>query len=334
MWFFKRRRLPRSQGQPPDRSRIEEPPLEVREKPPASMGRRVAWVAEAVNDEDLFNERALRVAQELGTGAVAQLPYFIRYDSLPSEPAGFTYGDSWLGAWLSACQHTVFRILFYLGESAVPVVRQVAFGPYDWTQVEAVLILGRWASEGIETERTTRDLCIAFPAFRYEAQLPTMQALARIHPAPPHVRETLLEQCEAQWTHGDPVDALVILGLLAACAPDAVRERHMWLRALIRGAGLHGRDPVQDGAVVSEMQGNVIRACAMSTWAEETWVAGTPPVADQHAIYTALLLRYVLPQDAEATASLRRWEERHPDVQVREHLRSYREAEETRSAPD
>jgi hypothetical protein len=62
-------------------------------------------------------------------------------------------------------------LFFQYGGAALQVLRQVAFGEYDWTQGNAVEVLVRLAATGVEREQTIADLRREFPRFRHEAQL-------------------------------------------------------------------------------------------------------------------------------------------------------------------
>jgi hypothetical protein len=76
-----------------------------------------------------------------------------------------------LGGWLSAWQFAIFELFYQFGAPALPVLRRVGFGEYDWTQGNAVEVLVRLAAVGVDRERTVADLRREFPGFRYEAQL-------------------------------------------------------------------------------------------------------------------------------------------------------------------
>jgi hypothetical protein len=76
-----------------------------------------------------------------------------------------------LGDWIAARQFAIFEMFYYLREAALPVLRRVAFGEYDWTQGNAIEVLCRFAAEGIDRERTLADLKSEMPVMRYEALL-------------------------------------------------------------------------------------------------------------------------------------------------------------------
>jgi hypothetical protein len=130
----------------------------------------VSSVAVLIDDADLFRARAAAVARELGPSTVEELA--TRFHSPPRpEPPGFGYEQRGLGGWLSIWQFAIFELFFQFGAAALPVLRRVAFGEYDWTQGNAVEVLVRLAAAGVERERTVADLRREFPTFRYEATL-------------------------------------------------------------------------------------------------------------------------------------------------------------------
>ena len=130
----------------------------------------VTSVAVLIDDTDLFHARAVAVARELLPSAIEELA--TRFHSPPRpEPTGFGYEQRGLGGWMSAWQFAIFELFFRFGTVALPVLRRVAFGKYDWTQGNAVEVLVRLAAAGVERERTIADLRREFPNFRYEATL-------------------------------------------------------------------------------------------------------------------------------------------------------------------
>lgn len=82
-----------------------------------------------------------------------------------------------LGGWLSACQFAIFELVYNLGEEALPFIRDIAWGEYDWTQGNAIELLLRFAAEGIRTEEILAEIKTNFPQIRFEAQLYCMQPL-------------------------------------------------------------------------------------------------------------------------------------------------------------
>jgi hypothetical protein len=130
----------------------------------------VGSVALQIDDLQKFRAQAAAVARQLGSSAVPALSSRLHSPPRP-EPPGFDGGQRGLGGWLSAWQFAIFELFFEFGTAALPVLRQVAFGEYDWIQGNAVEVLVRLAAKGIEREQIIGELRREFPRFREEAQL-------------------------------------------------------------------------------------------------------------------------------------------------------------------
>jgi hypothetical protein len=133
------------------------------------LAQKIRWVAEAIGQPDVFVERAKQVASELGPGSIPQLAK--QFHAEHSPPPELAAQFSRLGQWIAARQRAIFEIFFFFGESAIPVLRRVAFGKYDWTQGNAVEVLCRLAAEGINTDATVAEIRAALPKMRSEALL-------------------------------------------------------------------------------------------------------------------------------------------------------------------
>src|SRR5215813_11323779 len=130
----------------------------------------VASVAVLIDDVQEFQARAAAVALQLGPTAIDELR--TRFHSPPpTEPPGFGPEQRGLGGWLSAWQFAIFELFFEFGSAALPVLRQVAYGEYDWTQGNAIEVLVRLAARGIEREQIIAELRREFPRLQVEAQL-------------------------------------------------------------------------------------------------------------------------------------------------------------------
>ena len=130
----------------------------------------VASVAVRIDDVQEFRAQAAAVAQALGPAVIGEL--CTRFHSPPpTEPPGFGPEQRGLGGWLSAWQFAIFELFFEFGSAALPMLRQVAFGEYDWTQGNAIEVLVRLAARGIEREQIIAELRQEFPRLRVEAQL-------------------------------------------------------------------------------------------------------------------------------------------------------------------
>jgi len=136
----------------------------------SALDEAVASVAVLVDDGQKFRGRAAAVGLQLGPAAINELR--MRFHSPPrAEPPGFGPEQRGLGGWLSAWQFAIFELFFAFGSAALPVLRQVAFGEYDWTQANAIEVLVRLAASGIEREQIIAELRREFPRLRVEAQL-------------------------------------------------------------------------------------------------------------------------------------------------------------------
>lgn len=82
-----------------------------------------------------------------------------------------------LGGWVSARQFSIFELLYNFGEPALPFIREIAWGEYDWTQGNAIELLIRFASDGVCRDEIIAEIQQNFPKIRYEAQLYAIQPL-------------------------------------------------------------------------------------------------------------------------------------------------------------
>ena len=136
----------------------------------SNLDEAVTSVAILVDDVQEFRARAAAVALQFGPAIIDAL--CTRFHSPPrAEPPGFGPEQRGLGGWLSAWQFAIFELLFEFGSAALPMLRQVAFGEYDWTQGNAIEVLVRLAARGIEREQIIVELRREFPRLRVEAQL-------------------------------------------------------------------------------------------------------------------------------------------------------------------
>ena len=118
-------------------------------------------------------------ARELAAGIEADDLNYLhsQFHAPPAEPPEYDFARHGLGGWLSACQFAIFELVFQLKAEAIPFLRKIAWGPYDWTQGNAIELLIRLAAENIETEEITAEIAANYPNIRYEAQLYTLEPL-------------------------------------------------------------------------------------------------------------------------------------------------------------
>jgi hypothetical protein len=152
----------------------------------------VASVAVLADSPDQFRARADEAARELGVASIDSLTS--RFHSPPDPaPAGFGYEQRGLGGWLAIWQFAIFEILYHFREAALPVLRRIAFGEYDWTQGNAIEVLCRLAAEDVDRDRTIADLKRELPSMRYEAHLYAAGPLLQRAASDPPIAEILRE---------------------------------------------------------------------------------------------------------------------------------------------
>jgi hypothetical protein len=143
----------------------------------------VTSVAVLIGEANRFAEQAGAAAERLGPAALPHFPEAL--GDVPAAPAGFAAGGrsraAWVWAWLSAA----FEVLYRMGAAALPVVREEAFGEYDWRQALALEALCRFAADGLErwpiVEGLSRELPHLHPeALRHAAE--ALEGLAREEP--------------------------------------------------------------------------------------------------------------------------------------------------------
>ena len=72
---------------------------------------------------------------------------------------------------MAAWQFAIFEVYFHVGAAALPMLRQIAFGEYDWTQGNALEVLVRLAASGIERDTIVGEISREIPRLRFEALL-------------------------------------------------------------------------------------------------------------------------------------------------------------------
>lgn len=133
-----------------------------------SCNDRVRWVAEVAGFDDVaFGARAASSARHLGAARIEELAGLFHAEHTP--PADLTSRFPGLGAWMSARQFAIFEIFFHIGAPALPALRRVAFGQYDWTQGNAIEVLCRLAADGVERTAIVEELKVHLPDIRDEA---------------------------------------------------------------------------------------------------------------------------------------------------------------------
>lgn len=161
---------------------------------PGGADDRVRWVAAAVGDPKAFQDRARLAATELGIGSIETLATLFHSEHTPPTEALKAQFPG-LGQWMSARQFAIFEMFYFFGPASLPVLQRVAYGPYDWTQGNAIEILCRLAADGINRKRVVDELVARMPGMREEALLYAAGPLLEHSRNMPAVGEILNELC-------------------------------------------------------------------------------------------------------------------------------------------
>ncbi|MBB4225970.1 hypothetical protein [Variovorax guangxiensis] len=167
----------------------------------------VRWVAEVISDRTEFQRRAQSAAETFDETRLPELPHYFHDESMP--PLELADRFPGLGQWIAARQFAIFEILYFIGLPALPLLKRVAHGDYDWTQGNAVEILCRLAAKGVEREATIRDLRMLIPNLRYEAVIYAAEPLvqqARSNTAIAALIEDLLTVPEFGEIHAEIIE--------------------------------------------------------------------------------------------------------------------------------
>lgn len=166
-------------------------------------------IATLLGDRTAFTTQAFAAAEHFGPEAIVQLKTLYHDDPMPPEECSGQFAA--LGSWLSARQFAIFEIYYHLGYAALPELRRVAFGEYDWTQGNALEILCRLAAAGIDQERILEEIKCATADFREEAIMYAMGPLVSYESTTPGLREVLTalrQDTNWDWAYHHALSAL------------------------------------------------------------------------------------------------------------------------------
>ncbi|WPQ63502.1 hypothetical protein SIO70_01310 [Chitinophaga sancti] len=86
-------------------------------------------------------------------------------------PDGVDQSQLGLTGWLSACQYTIFEVIYHIGTPAVPMLKEIAFGEYDWIQANALDLLTRFYMDGKLGAEIIDEIDSNLGDMRYESHL-------------------------------------------------------------------------------------------------------------------------------------------------------------------
>ncbi|WP_039790067.1 hypothetical protein [Herbaspirillum huttiense] len=140
-----------------------------------ALADKISWVAEVISDAPEFERRASTAAKDVGEFELAGMEAQIHLEFIPPKHLEEKFPG--LGQWLTARQVAIFEILFFVGSPALPFLKKVAFGPYDWSQGNAIEILCRIAAQDANHQEIISSLSMAAPTIRYEALMYALEPL-------------------------------------------------------------------------------------------------------------------------------------------------------------
>jgi hypothetical protein len=149
-----------------------------KKKPVSALEKTVSDLASfllenGVNEQ--FRNLAIEKASGLELSSCQELKTM--FHNPPKEAAAYNVEKHGLGGWLSACQFSIFELIYNIGEGALPFIREIAWDKYDWTQGNAIELLVRFAAKGIQRNEIINEIKENYPNIRYEAQLYAIQPL-------------------------------------------------------------------------------------------------------------------------------------------------------------
>ena len=125
--------------------------------------------------KDDFKLRAQDLSKKYGADDLIDLKKL--FHNPPPESLIYDPKKHGLGSWMSACQFAIFELYYNKGVEALPLIREIAWGEDDWTQGNAIELLIRFASKGIDRDELIKEIKDNYPKVRYEAQLYAIQPL-------------------------------------------------------------------------------------------------------------------------------------------------------------
>lgn len=122
-----------------------------------------------LKDQTEFEKAARQEAAGLDVNDVHYLK--TRFHNPPKVHPGTDEGQFGLGQWMAVCQYAIFELLYNLQDIAFPLVEEVAFGEYDWTQANALETLCRWHVDGTLSKPVMTEIKSRIGDMRYETHL-------------------------------------------------------------------------------------------------------------------------------------------------------------------
>ncbi len=144
-----------------------------------------------LQDRIAFEKAAKQEAALLDSHAIGYLK--TRFHDPPKVHPGIDEAQFGLGQWMAICQYVMFELLYHLPELSLPLVKEVAFGAYDWTQATALEVLCRWHADGTLPKSIITEINRSIGDMRHETHLYFGRSLIVRKKDDPRFGEILLE---------------------------------------------------------------------------------------------------------------------------------------------
>lgn len=206
--------------------------------------------------------------------------------------------------WRNSVQLASYELYYALGERALPQLEKLAmlYTPYDCQSMNAAILLGLLATDGIapariaQTLRSHLHLVYSQEYEDFDFYLPT---LGRLCAGCPAILDTVQAFFDTSYDASDPIGKFEDLSELAAACPEFVEKNSRFFEEIMMD-----RDPSSRREFMS------VYDPSRPTISFEGKVFPLSP--DSHAIDAALLLHRRYPERRDISAALNFWEQNHP----------------------
>jgi hypothetical protein len=122
-----------------------------------------------ITNEGAFEKAAKDESALLDSTDLAYLT--TKFHDPPRVHSDINEGELKLGQWIAVCQYAIFELFYNLDAYSLPLIEDIAFGEYDWTQATALEVLCRLFIDGRVSEQTVKEINIKMSRMRYETHL-------------------------------------------------------------------------------------------------------------------------------------------------------------------
>ena len=127
------------------------------------------------NDQVAFEKLAKEIAANLNIGDLPYLKNMLHEPPKLCEKLKDT--KMALGEWLAMCQYAIFELLYNCYDYSLPIIKEIAYGPYDWTQATSLEVLCRLNVEEKISDSILDEINEKLKGMRYETHLYFSRAL-------------------------------------------------------------------------------------------------------------------------------------------------------------